>query len=140
MAVLLMSEVFRYRAVGVENHLMVDTTQGDREVQVSLEIDFPALLCKDAALRVEDAKGITYDDVRIHIGKHPLVRGDRGARGARGARWAAKGRAVRLLAAARRTARRVLAGAQAAVTLLLTRIAQTLPLNALSLRSCRLSR
>ena len=111
MSVLCLSEVVRYRTKRVENHLMVDTSQGDREestpgrrcdrnmvpqtarrgsfvsegansvtlsrtlplqVLVSLDMDFPGLKCSDGDLRVEDSKGVVYDDARIHVNKYPL--------------------------------------------------------------------
>lgn len=82
MALLGINEVLRYRRVTIEDHLMVDTSQGDREVAVSLDIDFPALKCADAELRVEDSKGILYDDARIHISKYPMdANGDAVAEG-----------------------------------------------------------
>ena len=75
MAVLCLSEVVRYRTKRLENHLMVDKSQGEREVTVTLDMDFPGLPCKDGEVRVEDSKGIVYDDARIHISKFPIVSG-----------------------------------------------------------------
>lgn len=47
--------------------------QGDREVTISLDIEFPALKCADAGLRVEDSKGVPYDDAAIHIARAPIT-------------------------------------------------------------------
>jgi len=72
MAVLLITEFAQYTTTRVEDHLMVDVSQGDRDFDISMEIDFPGLACNHADLRVEDSKGIAYEATRLHLVKTPL--------------------------------------------------------------------
>ena len=46
--------------------------QGDRNLEVSLDIAFHALKCDQVDFRVEDSKGILYDDARVHMTKTPV--------------------------------------------------------------------
>jgi hypothetical protein len=52
--------------------------QGDRDLDVKLDIDFHALKCEQVDFRVEDSKGIAYDDLRVHMTKSPLTAGEAG--------------------------------------------------------------
>lgn len=47
--------------------------QGDRDLEVSLDIAFHALKCDEVDFRVEDSKGILYDDMRVHMTKTPVT-------------------------------------------------------------------
>jgi hypothetical protein len=48
MLLLFISEVSFWRTVRVEDHLLVDASQGDREFDISMDITFHALTCKGA--------------------------------------------------------------------------------------------
>ena len=48
MLLLFISELAFWRTTRVENHLLVDGSQADREFDISLDISFPALQCKGA--------------------------------------------------------------------------------------------
>jgi Endoplasmic reticulum vesicle transporter/Endoplasmic Reticulum-Golgi Intermediate Compartment (ERGIC) len=69
---LLISEFSYFRSTRVEEHLIVDRAPGRRIVEVSLEIDFFGVPCKDAELRLEDSKGAPLDDVHISVSHVPL--------------------------------------------------------------------
>lgn len=81
MAWLFLSELSYFRTLRVEEHLMVDTSMGDREFDIRLEIDLLAVACRTADLRVEDSKGMAYDDARVHITKVALAADGRVAAG-----------------------------------------------------------
>jgi len=78
---LLISEFAYFRAKRIEEHLMVDTSQGDRDMNIAVELDFLAVSCKHADLRVEDSRGMAYDDARVHINKIALAGDGRVAMG-----------------------------------------------------------
>jgi hypothetical protein len=78
---LLSSEFGFYRSKRIENHLLVDTSQGDRAFDIHLDIEFPSLSCRLAAVAAEDAKGTPYDHSAIDIKKTPLDAAGRPIRG-----------------------------------------------------------
>ena len=47
-------------------------TQGDRDIDVRLDFSFHALKCAEVDFRVEDSKGVAYDDLRVHLVKQPI--------------------------------------------------------------------
>lgn len=46
MLLLFISEVRYWRSLRVEDHLLVDTSQGDREFDIAMDIEFHALSCR----------------------------------------------------------------------------------------------
>lgn len=73
MFLLFISEISYWQTTKIEHHILVDTTQGDREFSIEMDVVFPALACKDIVLAAEDAKGIPYEETRIRISKIPIT-------------------------------------------------------------------
>jgi Endoplasmic reticulum vesicle transporter/Endoplasmic Reticulum-Golgi Intermediate Compartment (ERGIC) len=78
---LLISEFAYFRSTKLEEHLMVDSSQGERNMDISLELDLLAIPCKQADLRVEDSKGMAYEDARVHLTKTAITHDGRVAVG-----------------------------------------------------------
>ena len=73
MLLLFISEISYWQTTKLEHHLLVDTSQGDREFNIELDMVFHNLTCKDIIVAAEDAKGIPYEDTRIKINKIPIT-------------------------------------------------------------------
>lgn len=72
MLLLLVSEFRYYRHLRVDERLVVDTSQGERDVDIEMDIVFHALQCKDLDVRLEDSKGQAYDASTIFISRIPV--------------------------------------------------------------------
>lgn len=69
MAVLFIGEVIFWRTTRVENHLLVDSGQGSREFDISLDVTFHALSCREVNVNSEDAKNVPYDESSMKLTK-----------------------------------------------------------------------
>lgn len=72
MLLLFVSELVYWRTVRVEDHLVVDRSQADRDFDIELDVTFHALKCTDVRLVSEDAKGMPYDETRTALTRLPL--------------------------------------------------------------------
>lgn len=73
MLLLAASEVSYWRTTRVEDHLLVDGSQGDRDVTVSLDVTFHVLPCRDIVLGAEDSKGQPYDASHARVTLTPVA-------------------------------------------------------------------
>ena len=89
--VLLVSEFSYFRSTRLEEHLLIDKSQGERDCEISLELDLLGVSCRHAELRVEDSRGQAYGDARVHVHKLPILADGRIAMGAGVAPEAAPG-------------------------------------------------
>jgi len=69
MAVLFIGEVVFWRTTRVENHLLVDSGQGSREFDITMDVTFHALSCRDVNVNSEDAKNVPYDETSMKLTK-----------------------------------------------------------------------
>jgi hypothetical protein len=69
MAILFVGEVIFWRTTRVENHLLVDSGQGNREFDISLDVTFHALSCREVNVNSEDAKNVPYDESSMKLTK-----------------------------------------------------------------------
>lgn len=72
MLVLVINELFAFTTRKVEHHLLVDTSQGERDVEIRFDVVFHVLKCADLDIKVEDSKGVSYDPSHVVTHKVPM--------------------------------------------------------------------
>lgn len=75
MLVLVVNEIYLYSSRKVEHHLLVDTSQGERDVEIRYDVVFHLLKCPEIDLRVEDSKGVPYEASHVIANRVPMVDG-----------------------------------------------------------------